>query len=417
MGTHPIFESDFDCLTDGMERCYIIVIIISVLLLESILVLHFLNRPRLIVDSNGHYTEQLRAARQLVEKLEELEKIERLDPNDPQLGSLEHAMRINLAEQQLHQIAKDNVTIINEEYSQKKYYPNKISPNWVCRDQNGEIEHIYLLIVVKSITSSFARRKAVRSTWGNTETIPEIDKLKVRRLFLIGNSLDDNSFDPLKEQHEALLQAEANEYGDILQGEFHDSFRNLTLKEIMFLNWLPKHCPKTQFIFKGDDDIFANVPNIITYLHTLTKSQQRDLFVGSVLYPSPRIDEPRSKYYVSEKLWPEKYYPPYVSGGGFIMSYVMAIRIFEAMKELPIIPIDDAFIGVCLRKLGYRPTNHKGFKSWGVKYLELDNCVWSEVMTFHKLQPEEMEVMWRKFINRDKKQICANTERKTSPVL
>ena len=101
------------------------------------------------------------------------------------------------------------------------------------------------------------------------------------------------------------------------------------------------------------------------------------------------------------------------------------------MKELPIIPIDDAFIGVCLRKLGYRPTNHKGFKSWGVKYLELDNCVWSEVMTFHKLQPEEMEVMWRKFINRgkillsifnfifvsDEKQICANTERKTSPVL
>lgn len=56
-------------------------------------------------------------------------------------------------------------------------------------------------------------------------------------------------------------------------------------------------------------------------------SQQRDLFVGSVLYPSPRITEPRSKYYVSENLWPEKYYPPYVSGGGFIMSSVMAARV------------------------------------------------------------------------------------------
>ena len=88
------------------------------------------------------------------------------------------------------------------------------------------------------------------------------------------------------------------------------------------------------------------------------------------------------------------------------------------MKELPIIPIDDAFIGVCLRKLGYRPTNHKGFKSWGVKYLTLDNCVWSEVMTFHKLQPEEMELMWKAFIQRDQKLICANTERNNmSPVL
>ena len=70
------------------------------------------------------------------------------------------------------------------------------------------------------------------------------------------------------------------------------------------------------------------------------------------------------------------------------------------MKELPIIPIDDAFIGVCLRKLGLRPTNHKGFKSWGIKYLEQNNCVWNEVMTFHKLQPEELEQMWKAFVKR-----------------
>lgn len=68
------------------------------------------------------------------------------------------------------------------------------------------------------------------------------------------------------------------------------------------------------------------------------------------------------------------------------------------MKELPIIPIDDAFIGVCLRKLNLRPTNHKGFKSWGVKYLEHDNCVWREVMTFHKLQPEELQQVWLRFV-------------------
>ena len=73
------------------------------------------------------------------------------------------------------------------------------------------------------------------------------------------------------------------------------------------------------------------------------------------------------------------------------------------MKELPIIPIDDAFIGVCLRKLGLRPTNHKGFKSWGIKYLEQNNCVWNEVMTFHKLQPEELEQMWKAFVKRGKK--------------
>ena len=102
------------------------------------------------------------------------------------------------------------------------------------------------------------------------------------------------------------------------------------------------------------------------------------------------------------------------------------------MKELPIIPIDDAFIGVCLRKLGLRPTNHKGFKSWGIKYLEQNNCVWNEVMTFHKLQPEELEQMWKAFVKRgmnhktlctlvkinlDKTEVCANIERNINTVL
>ena len=78
--------------------------------------------------------------------------------------------------------------------------------------------------------------------------------INVRRIFLLGDSTPVNDDNPqatiLSKRHEALLIEEQREYGDILQGEFHDSFRNLTLKEIMFLNWLPRHCPRTQFIFK-----------------------------------------------------------------------------------------------------------------------------------------------------------------------
>lgn len=386
-------------------RLGVLIVIASFIFIEVIYVYNALSKPRLIIDPKRRYSEQLTAARLLVQELEELEKIEKLDSNDPKLDSLGAAMKMNLAELQKHQLAKDNGTRKNDKYSQRKYYSNTMSPNRICRDIDGKFENVYLLIVIKSLTGSFARRKAVRSTWGNTDFIPDIGPgINVRRIFLLGDSTPINDDNPqskiLSKRHESLLIEEQREYGDILQGEFHDSFRNLTLKEIMFLNWLPRHCPRTQFIFKGDDDIFANLPNIISYIQTLSKTQQREMFVGSVLYPSPRIDEPRSKYYVSEKLWPEKYYPPYVSGGGFIMSYVMAVKIFQAMKELPIIPIDDAFIGVCLRKLGLRPTNHKGFKSWGIKYLEQSNCVWNEVMTFHKLQPEELEQMWKAFIKR-----------------
>ena len=73
------------------------------------------------------------------------------------------------------------------------------------------------------------------------------NKITVRRLFLLGQS--DQKV-PENSRRESLLREEAREWGDILQGDFQDSFRNLTLKEIMFLRWLPHYCPHTKFIFK-----------------------------------------------------------------------------------------------------------------------------------------------------------------------
>ena len=153
-------------------------------------------------------------------------------------------------------------------------------------------------------------------------------------------------------------------------------------------------------LFQGDDDVFVNINNIVDYLLSLSPEQAKNLFAGSVLYPSPRITDPKSKYYVSTNLWNEKYYPPYVSGGGFVMSSLVSKKIFEVTKVTPIIPIDDAFLGVCLKKLGLKPQNHKGFKSWGVNRRK-DVCIYQEIMTLHKLNSEEMVEMWRKLQDAD----------------
>ena len=52
---------------------------------------------------------------------------------------------------------------------------------------------------------------------------------------------------------------------------------------------------------------------------------------GSRLVHSPRIKNPRSKYYVSSNLWNEDYYPKYVSGGGFVMTKNAALGIFKGI--------------------------------------------------------------------------------------
>ena len=85
--------------------------------------------------------------------------------------------------------------------------------------------------------------------------------------------------------------------------------------------------------FQGDDDVFVNMRNIVDYLTSLTSVKAMEMLTGSVLYPSPRITNPKSKYYVPSNLYGEKYYPPYVSGGGFVMSSLVAKRMFEVGKK------------------------------------------------------------------------------------
>ncbi|XP_039270856.2 beta-1,3-galactosyltransferase 1-like [Styela clava] len=273
------------------------------------------------------------------------------------------------------------------DYSQKKYYPFLYNEPNKCKNENGEELPIFLLIIVKSTTAQFDRRRAIRATWGN-ETL--FKGLNMRRIFLLAKGND--------EKKQALLEMEQNEYHDIIQGDFQDSFRNLTIKDIMFMRWMTTYCPQVKYIFKGDDDVFVNLGNIVDYLLSLSSEDGKGLFTGSVLYPSPRIKDPKSKYYVPVSLWPEKYYPPYVSGGGFLMSSVVAKKIFEVSKVTPIIPIDDAFLGVCLRKLGMKPQNHKGFKSWGVNRPK-DICIYREIMTLHKLGSDDMIAMWKELHN------------------
>lgn len=76
-------------------------------------------------------------------------------------------------------------------------------------------------------------------------------------------------------------------------------------------------------------------------------------------------------------------------------------------KITPLIPIDDAFLGVCLKKLEMKPQNHKGFKSWGVNRPK-DICIYREIMTLHKLSSEDMVLMWKELLKSTDKD-CAKS--------
>ncbi|XP_043975412.1 N-acetyllactosaminide beta-1,3-N-acetylglucosaminyltransferase 2 [Gambusia affinis] len=251
--------------------------------------------------------------------------------------------------------------------------------------------HTFLLFAIKSSPANFERRQAVRETWGRDGVY--LNGRRVRTVFFLGNYQPD---DP---NLGALLSFEAKHFGDILQWDFHDSLLNLTLKMDMFLQWTVKYCPLVSFVFSGDDDVFVNTDGLIQYLESLDSSQGSHLYVGQVLGLASPIRDPRSKYYIPPTFYSGSY-PEYTGGGGFVISGELMQSLSFVSKLFPLFPIDDVYMGLCMKALGITPKKHDGFQTFDVKKQDRGNvCVHKQHLLIHQRSPRETEVMWKNIHN------------------
>lgn len=262
---------------------------------------------------------------------------------------------------------------INKLYPQFRDYKLKRDVTGKCdpsHQKGGKFDvrrDIFLFLVVKSVCKFRSRRAAIRATWGNESWARDFSSFQVRLVFLLGNCRS--------EREETLMQDESRVNNDILQWDLLDNFRNVTLKDVLFLQWFARNCRDVPFIYKGDDDVFVNTPNLIKHLVTNIKGQDRESFMlGWVMKSSKRVDDKSDKYYVPYNLYPHKYYPPYVSGGSFVMSGKLALKLFKATLSTRTFPIDDAFVGVLLKKVGVLPKSDPRFKlyPWQVCNFSVD---------------------------------------------
>ncbi|XP_068920030.1 N-acetyllactosaminide beta-1,3-N-acetylglucosaminyltransferase 3 [Petaurus breviceps papuanus] len=262
--------------------------------------------------------------------------------------------------------------------------PNK------CTGSPGGLGPVFLFLAIKSSPKNYERRDLIRRTWGQERVV---EGATIRRLFLVGTEPDVLEARKVNR----LLAIEAQLHGDILQWDFHDSFFNLTLKQVLFLEWQAAHCPNASFIFNGDDDVFAHTDNMVVYLQG--KEADKHLFVGYVISNVGPIRVPWSKYFVSELVMKEDKYPPYCGGGGILLSRFTTRAIQRASHEIPLFPIDDVYLGMCLQHEGLAPARHMGIKVVGVhapspRIGSFDPCFYQDVLLVHRFLPYEMLLMW-----------------------
>lgn len=203
-----------------------------------------------------------------------------------------------------------------------------LTPRNVC--QNTSIRYI-------QIVTSYAGEVTARSALRRAYPSEELQKLGIQRVFLLAktkNALTDVT------QH--ALQDENRRFGDLLQGNFMESYRNLTYKHAMGLKWSSAACPHADFIFKMDDDIVVDLYQIVQLLEPY-KNPTFD-FLGYVFDQVRPIRMKANKWYVTKGEYSRNYYPKFVSGWFYVTTPASAAKIVEQASHLRYFWIDDVFL-------------------------------------------------------------------------
>ncbi|KAM9797028.1 N-acetyllactosaminide beta-1,3-N-acetylglucosaminyltransferase 3-like isoform 1-T1 [Syngnathus typhle] len=262
--------------------------------------------------------------------------------------------------------------------------------------QSGDV---FLLLAIKSSPGNYVRREVLRKTWAKERLH---NGVWIRRIFLSGTA--NRGFEKMRLNK--LLQAEQRENKDIVQWDFADSFYNLTLKQLLFLEWMERNCPNARFMLNGDDDVFANTDNMVEFLQSLKDNDGgKHLFTGHLIYNVGPIRSPGSKYYIPVQVQESDSYPPYCGGGGFLLSGYTASTILKMSRSITLLPIDDVYMGMCLKKAGLAPSSHMGVKTAGLRIPAknvdtYDPCYYKEMLLVHRFLPAQMYLMWHRIHDR-----------------
>uniref|UniRef100_A0AAV2JF32 Hexosyltransferase n=1 Tax=Knipowitschia caucasica TaxID=637954 RepID=A0AAV2JF32_KNICA len=100
-------------------------------------------------------------------------------------------------------------------------------------------DDIFLLLVIKSSPEGFERRQVLRQTWAEERNY----------------------------RGKPIRREEGRTYGDLLQWDFTDSFYNLTLKQLLFLDWFQTRCRRCHFLMNGETTTSSPTPtNTVEFL-------------------------------------------------------------------------------------------------------------------------------------------------------
>ena len=219
-----------------------------------------------------------------------------------------------------------------------------LQPFELCKQNKNESFLIFAYIMIKC--DSFDKRRLIRETWANSEKFPNLITA-----FIIGqtNDIKINNF----------IQNEQNFYNDLIQGNFMDTYRNLTYKSLLAWKWITNNCLNAKLIVKIDDDLALNTNNLIKYFNLNKNStnvtKKKEFFCNYCSNGLP-IRDKNSKWHASEeeyneKLYGLKVYPTFCYGPAYIMTTDLVEHLYNKSFTVKFFWLEDIYTALLAKDI------------------------------------------------------------------
>ncbi|KAH8282782.1 hypothetical protein KR054_009777 [Drosophila jambulina] len=232
---------------------------------------------------------------------------------------------------------------------------------------------------------------AIRQTWMHYGS-----RRDVGMAFVLGHGKDNKT--------NVALDQEDFMYRDVIRGHFVDSYNNLTLKTMSSLEWAHLHCRRARYVLKTDDDMFVNIPKLLTFLAKLKSN--RTIYGRLADFWKP-VRNKWSKYYISFAQYSENLFPTFTTGPAYLLTGDIVGDLLNVSLTTPFLKLEDVFItGIVADKLAIKRLNVRAFANVRIN---LEACRIRDKITVHMVSPNEQFDVWKKLLDNSIK--CHNGRR------
>ena len=198
-----------------------------------------------------------------------------------------------------------------------------------------------IAIAVTTAMRSRKLRDSIRNSWGAPE---HLLRYNASLHFFIARA---RSGPFLSEDRKQEMRA----HGDMVQLDFIDSYRNLSLKTVEMLRWFRHNCPNVTYILKQDDDTFVNLKRFSKSLTNFERANRRSFIAGLVFHKRKVVKNPKNRYYIPPSVYNHTYWPTVVTGPAYVVTSDVIDRLTAQHDShtSPFIPFEDIYVTGILR--------------------------------------------------------------------